>query len=154
VKNRTKLLLGTSLVLLLVLPFIVTTVVNASGQEINNSNTGAVKGIAGWLHMARQKFGRYGSVEVSEEFKTKVLTITSSDTDVQGLLNDGYSITRVIPIIKSVVDANGDVTSKVTTAIVILKNENTKNFATVWVDLNTESVTKIVTLVRTVITKS
>jgi len=153
-KNETKMLLGVSMVLMLALPFIAVTVVDASGQETNNPNAGAFKAIVGWLRGWGQRLGRYGPIEVSEEFKAKAIAIAGGDTDVQGLLNNGYSITRVMPIIKSTVDANGDVTSKATNAIVILKNEDAKSFATVWVDLNAGSVTKIVTLTRTVINKS
>lgn len=150
-RRETKLLLGTSLVLLIALPLIATTIVNASGQETNTPNAGAFKAVVGWL---RQRFGRYGSVEVSEEFKAKAIAIANNDVDVKGLLNNGYSIIGVRPIIKSIVDANGDVTSKAPHAIVMLKNEGAKSFATVWVDMNARSVLKIVTLTRTVIDKS
>jgi hypothetical protein len=139
------------MVLLIALPLIVLTVVDASGLETNESNTRPFKGIVVWLRGLGQRLGRYGSVEVSEEFKAKAITVTENDPDVQGLLADGYNITRVMPIIKSIVDANGDVTTRATNAIVILKNEDAKSFATVWVDLNARSVTKIVTLTRTVI---
>ena len=146
-KRETKLLLGTTMVLLIALPFIATAIVNASGQETNEPNARTLKGIVGWL----RGLGCYGSFEVSEEFRAKTITIAENDPDVQRLLADGYSITRVIPVVKSIVDANGDITRKATKAIVVLKNEDSKSFATVWVDLNAGSVTKIVTLTRTVI---
>ena len=149
-KNETKLLVCASLVILIALSFIATTIVDASGQE-TNSNAGPFRRLVGWL---RQRWGRYGRVEVTEEFKANAITIAESDTDVQRLLTDGYSIITVRPIIKSLVDANGDVTSKATHAIVILKNEDAKSFATVWVDLNAARVIKIVTFTRTVIDKS
>ena len=153
-KNQTKLLLGACMVLLLAMPFIVTTIVAASGQETNQTTVGALKGIVTWLRGLRQRLGRYGLVEVSEEFKTKVINIAENDVDVQRLFADGYSIVGVRPIIKSTVDANGDVTSKATNAVVILKNETSKSFAVAWVDVNAGSVTKIVTLTRTVIDKT
>ena len=150
-KTQTKLLLCTSMVLLIAIPFIATTFVDATGQETNATNTRGFKGIVGWL---RQRWGRYGYVEGSERFKANAITIATSDQDVQELLNSGYSIIGVRPIIKSIVDDDGDVLSKATHAVVILKNEETMNFAVIWVDMNTSSVLKIVTLTRTVTDKS
>jgi hypothetical protein len=71
---------------------------------------------------------------------------------VQNLLADGYNITSVRPIIKSVVDANGYVTTKVTSAIVILQKD-TSGFATVSVNLEEGKVTEIVILGRAVTEK-
>ena len=156
--SDTKILIGLSLVLLLTVPFIATTIVDASSarasQETNGMNAGGLRGIVGWLRGFRQRLGRYGFVEVSEEFKTSVITIAESDTDVQDLLAEGYHIVRVLPIIKSSVDANGAVTSKATTAVLILKTEDAKSLATVWVDLNVGTVTKIATLTWAVTKKT
>lgn len=71
---------------------------------------------------------------------------------MQNLLADGYNITSVRPIIKSVVDANGYVTTKVTSAIVILQKD-TSGFATVSVNLEEGKVTEIVILGRAVTEK-
>jgi hypothetical protein len=71
---------------------------------------------------------------------------------VQNLLADGYNITSVRPIIKSVVDANGYVTTKVTSTIVILQKD-TSDFATVSVNLEEGKVTEIVILGRAVTEK-
>lgn len=98
--------------------------------------------------------GRFGFVEVSEEFENKAITIAESDEDVQGLLADGYNVTGVRPIIKTMVDANGDVTMKATSAIVMLENEDSTGHASVWVDMEGETVTRIVILTRTVIDKT
>jgi len=92
-------------------------------------------------------------IEVSEEFKQRVIDIASSDPDVQDLLNDGYEVTSVKPIIKAVVQGNGDVTIKATGATVTLTKENV-GFALVEVDLETEAVTRITIMSRTVIEKS
>lgn len=97
--------------------------------------------------------GGCGFMEVSEEFEQNVIDIAENDLDVQDLLNDGYNITRVRPIIKSVVGADGDVETKATSAIVILKNE-TGSHASAWVDIEAGKVTKIVILTRTVIDKA
>ena len=97
--------------------------------------------------------GRNGFVEVSAEYNQTVITIMESDSDVQNLLADGYSISDVRPIIKSVVQADGTVVTKATSAIVILTKDTTGT-ASVLVDVTAGKVTKIVILTRTVIDKS
>jgi hypothetical protein len=81
-----------------------------------------------------------------------VLNIARNDTDVQALLNEGYNITQVRPIIKTVVEADGTVATKATTAIVMLLKDNTGR-AAVTVDLDQAKVTEIVILTKTVIEK-
>jgi hypothetical protein len=102
------------------------------------------RGFGGW--------GGFGQIEVSDEYKTAITTIAESDTDVQNLLNDGYNVTRVMPIVKTVLDAEGNVTTKATTATVILEKESS-GLAFVSVDLSQNKVTKIVTFTKTVIEK-
>ena len=97
--------------------------------------------------------GPCGFMEVSEEFEQNIIEIAANDLDVQNLLNDGYNITKVRPIIKSMVGAEGGVETKATNAIVLLKND-TGGHATVWVDIEAGNVTKIVILTRTVIDKA
>jgi hypothetical protein len=94
----------------------------------------------------------FGFVEVSEEFKENVLAIAEGDEDVQVLLDDGYNVTGVRPIIKTVVDGEGNVVTQATDAIVMLEKEDTGR-ATVWVNLDEAKVTGIVILTRTVIEK-
>ena len=76
------------------------------------------------------------------------------DEDIQGLLNDGYKITGVRPILKTVVDANGDVTTRATSAVVMLQNEDEMGHASAWVDIEEGLVSKIVIFTRTVIDKT
>jgi hypothetical protein len=97
-------------------------------------------------------FGGFGPVEVSEEFKQTVTSIAKTDTDVQDLINDGYNITSVNPIIKTVIDAEGNVVTKATTAVLTLQKQTTGH-ATVMVDIEEAKVTQIVILTRTVIDK-
>jgi len=97
--------------------------------------------------------GRSGFVEVSAEYNETVINIAKSDSDVQNLLAEGYSISAVRPVIKSVVQADGTVVTKATTAIVILTKDTTGR-ASVWVDITAGKVTKIEILTRTVIEKS
>ena len=97
--------------------------------------------------------GGFGAIEVSDEYEAAVTTIVESDTDVQELLADGYNVTRVMPIIKTVIDADGNIATKATTATVMLKKE-TSGIAFVSVDLDEDVVTQIVIYTRTVIDKT
>jgi hypothetical protein len=93
-----------------------------------------------------------GSVTVSQEYKDDVIAIAQNDSDVQNLLAEGYNITGVRPIISTVVEADGTVTMKATTAIVML-SQNTTGRALVTVNVEQAKVTQIVILTRTVIEK-
>jgi hypothetical protein len=102
----------------------------------------------------RMRGGRgFGFIEVSDEFKENVLNIAKADSDVQALLNEGYNITQVRPIIKTIVEADGTVATKATEAIVMLEKDTTSR-ATALVDIEEAKVTQIVILTRTVIDKS
>lgn len=96
--------------------------------------------------------GPHGFIEVSAEYEAKVISIAKSDSDVQKLLADGYNVTAVRPIIKTVVDVNGGVTMKATSAVVMLE-KGTTGRASVLVNLDTAKVTQIVIQTRTVIDK-
>jgi hypothetical protein len=103
-------------------------------------------------------FGRHGfgwgggSITVSQEYKDKVINIAQNDSDVQSLLADGYNITDVRPIINTIVEADGTVTMKATTAVVMLEKDTTGR-AFVTVNVEEGKVTEIVILTRTVIEK-
>lgn len=130
-----------------------------SGQENSNDFQGlspermpmarTCGGSQGWMRGQRGQ----GFVEVSEEYEKNVINIAKNDSDVQALLNDGYNITNVRPIIKTVVEADGTVVTKATSSIIILEKETT-GYASVWVDVEQAKVTQIVILTRTVIEKS
>lgn len=119
-----------------------------------------VNGFAGWFNgrmlMGRcgwgRGWGRGGFIEVSEEFEQNAIAIANEDGDVQGLLEEGYTIAGVRPIIKTIIDGDGDVTTRATDAIVVLGSEDTTR-ASVWVDIEEGKVTQIVILTRTVIEK-
>lgn len=96
--------------------------------------------------------GRNGFVEVSAEYNQTVINIAKSDSDVQKLLAEGYTISAVRPIIKSIVQADGSVVTKATSAVVMLAKDTTGR-ASVYVDVANGKVTKIVILTRTVIQK-
>lgn len=93
------------------------------------------------------------NIEISSAYNTTVNTILSNDTDVQNLIAQGYNVTAIHPIIKSVIGADGTVTSQATTATVTMQN-GTSGFATVNVDITNAKVTEITIITRTVIDKS
>jgi hypothetical protein len=105
--------------------------------------------------MGQQGFGSSSQIQVSDEFKANVTSIASSDSDVQTLLSNGYNVTSIIPQLQSIVDGNGNVTIKATSAIVILTKEDTNSTdrAVVFVDMTDAKVTKIYTETRTLIEK-
>lgn len=93
------------------------------------------------------------TMTVSEEFKGNVLNIMESDSDVQQLLADGYNVTAVRPIIQTIVEGDGSVVTKATSAVVILQKDTT-GFASVLVDIEAAKVTRIEIITRTVIEKA
>ncbi|MEM3066317.1 MAG: hypothetical protein QXI81_03185 [Nitrososphaerota archaeon] len=95
--------------------------------------------------------GCFGFAEASEGFKDKALNIAKNDEDVQRLLNDGYSVIGIRPIVKAVVEEDGSITMKATGAIVMLRKDSAS--AIVKVDVENTKVTEIVTLTKTMITK-
>jgi hypothetical protein len=97
--------------------------------------------------------GGMGNIEVSLEYTATVNAILNNDSDVQKLVTQGYNVTSIRPIIKSVIGADGTLTTKATTAIVTLQN-GTSGFATASVDTSQAKVTRIVIVTRTVIDKT
>jgi hypothetical protein len=105
-------------------------------------------------------YGGFGeSLNVSQAFKDNAFNIAKNDTDVKSLITNGYNVTDVRPIITTTVEADGTVTSKATSAIVMLTQSTTSTNTTstgrafVWVSLAQSKVTKIVTTSTTVIEK-
>ena len=97
--------------------------------------------------------GGIGNIEVSSEYTATVNSILANDTDVQNLITEGYNVTSIRPMVKSVIGADGTLTTKATTAVVALQN-GTSGFATVSVDVEQAKVTQIVIITRTVIDKT
>lgn len=65
----------------------------------------------------------YNSYVLSTEYKQTINDILSSDSDVQNLISQGYNVTSIMPQVKNVIGADGSVTAKATTALVILNTE-------------------------------
>jgi hypothetical protein len=132
-----------------------TATTDASCSVVPDWNIGGMD-FGGPGHRQRGGFGGFGSgcipVEVSAEFEEKVTNIAKNDTDVQQLLDEGYNVTRVTPIVKTIIDGDGNVVTKATNATVILEKDTTGR-AIVSVDLTQEQVTQIIILTRTVINK-
>ena len=97
--------------------------------------------------------GGMGNIEVSSEYTATVNAILESDSDVQSLISQGYNVTAIRPNVKSVIAADGTITTKATTANVLLQN-GTSGYATVSVDTANAKVTQIVIVTRTVIDKT
>jgi len=98
-------------------------------------------------------FGGFGpgAIQVSSDFAANVTNIAKNDSDVQNLLSQGYNITSIRPVISTVVDGNGNVVTKASSADLTLIG--TTGRALVVVDLTQAKVTKIVTLTVTEINK-
>jgi hypothetical protein len=96
--------------------------------------------------------GGMRNIEVSEEYTAAVNAILGKDSDVQNLVSQSYNVTTIKPIIKTVIGADGTVTTKATTAVVFM--QGTSGFATIKVDVTNQAVTEIVTITRTVIDKT
>jgi hypothetical protein len=128
-----------------------------NGEKFWNWGAGWTTGtmsaeMRGWPHGGMRGRGCYGFIEVSDEFKENVINIAKNDTDVQNLLNEGYNITGVRPIIKTIVEGDGTVVTKAASAILILEKDTTGH-AIVTVDVENAKVTEIVILTKTVIEK-
>jgi len=104
------------------------------------------------MSFGRHGFGGFGHIEVSEEFEQTVINIAESNTDVQNLLTEGYNVTSLKPIIKTIVDAEGNVVNKATDAILLLENDSNGR-AFVMVDIEEAKVTQIVISTITVTEK-
>jgi hypothetical protein len=101
--------------------------------------------------MGRCGPGGFGALQVSEDYIANVTNIAKADSDVQNLLNNGYNITMVRPLISTTVDGNGNVVTKASTAELTLIGTNGR--ALVLVNLDQAKVTRIVTTTVTQIDK-
>ena len=96
--------------------------------------------------------GGMRNIEVSEEYTAAVNAILGKDSDVQNLVNQRYNVTAINPIIKTIIGADGTVTTKASSAVVFM--QGTSGFATIKVDVTNQAVTEIVTITRTIIDKT
>jgi len=156
-ERKVKLLLLSTVLILAILSGIAVMVYANGAANDTTTEPGIMLGYGGCPGgghgFGRRGFGwGGGSITVSQEYKDNVINIAKNDSDVQNLLADGYNITDVRPIINTIVEADGTVTMKATTAIVVL-SQNTTGRAFVTVNVEEGKVTEIVILTRTVIEK-
>jgi hypothetical protein len=93
-----------------------------------------------------------GNIRISSEYAANVNAILNNDTDVAALIAQGYNVTAIHPNIKTVVQGDGTIATKATTATVFLQGSS--GYATVNVDIANARVTQIVEVTRTVINKN
>jgi hypothetical protein len=110
-------------------------------------------GEMGFKRGHRGFMGNMGNIEVSSEYTENVNAILDGDSDVQDLISEGYEITAIKPIVKNIIEADGILATKATTAVVTLQN-GTSGYAAVNVDVEQAKVTQIVIITRTVIDKT
>ena len=97
--------------------------------------------------------GGMGGIDVSSEYTANVNTILNSDTDVANLISQGYNVTAIHPIVKTVLQGDGTLITHATSAVVLMIN-GPSGYATVNIDIANSHVTTITTVTRTVIDKS
>jgi hypothetical protein len=128
-------------------------------QTVNQSQFGTcmvpdIQGFGLKPHEFKGEFmGGMANIEASSEYTANVNAILSNDSDVQNLISQGYNVTSINPVVKNVIEGDGTIATKATTAVVFLQN-GTSGFATVNVDVANSKVTQIVIVTRTVIDKS
>ncbi len=88
---------------------------------------------------------------VSEEYRERVVQIALRDPDVSRLLEEGYNVTNVKPIVKAYVEADGSVNLRADEALIVLRKDG--GVAAVLVSLTEERVTKVVVHTVAVIEK-
>lgn len=88
---------------------------------------------------------------VSEEYVERVLGIAQSDVNVSRLLEEGYNVTKVKPIVRAYVGADGSVSLRADEALVVLRKD--RSVAVVLVSLSEERVTRLVVHAVTVVEK-
>jgi hypothetical protein len=99
--------------------------------------------------------GRNGmdGVQISSEYNATINTMLENDTDVANLISEGYNVTSIHPIIKTVVEGDGTVATKAASATVTMTN-GTSGYATINIDIENSKVTYITIITKTVIDKT
>ena len=103
--------------------------VSARNDMQNNGNGEECSIFQGMLRQARlgrrHGWGRFGRLEVGEEYKENAVQIAENDEDVQALLDEGYSVIRVRPMVRARVGPEGKIDAESTDAKVIMGKEDT-----------------------------
>lgn len=123
-------------------------------QMMDQGSQGFMGGHSGRGHgMENPMLGGMSNIEISSEYNATINAILTNDTDVTNLISEGYNVTSIHPIIKTVITADGTVATQATTVIVTMTN-GTSGYATVNVDIANSKVTYITIVTMTVIDKS
>jgi hypothetical protein len=125
----------------------------AGNMMMDNQGFGGGPGGHGGHGQMMGVMNNMNNVEVGTEYTANVNAILGNDSDVQNLVAQGYNVTSINPIVKTVIQEDGTIATQATNAAVILTN-GTSGFATVKVDVANAKVTQIITITRTVIDKS
>jgi len=83
-------------------------------------------------------------IQVSSEYNQTVMDILKSNEEVLRLLEQGYSVISIRPIIRAYVEGDGTVVFKAQQALVVLSNGSTT--VTYLVDISSGTVTHIATI--------
>ncbi|MEM1873744.1 MAG: hypothetical protein QXS85_02995 [Acidilobaceae archaeon] len=81
-------------------------------------------------------------IEVSPEYASEVEKILRENPETATLLEEGFTIAKIKPLVRAYVGAGGEVTLKATQAIVVLKKGSEACYAYL-VDLSNGTVTKL-----------
>jgi hypothetical protein len=122
-------------------------------QTMDQFGQGFMSGPGGRGHGMQHPMGGMNNIEVSSEYNATVISILEKDSDAANLISEGYSVSSIHPIVKTIVEGDGTVATKASTAIVTMTN-GTTGFATINVDIANSKVTYITIVTTTVIDKS
>ncbi|MEM1744526.1 MAG: hypothetical protein QW730_04955 [Candidatus Nezhaarchaeales archaeon] len=119
---------------------------NTSGEGPIIQRIGAPLGfkMGSWFSFKHKLGPLVGSIKISPEYNETVMNILSSNGDVKNLLNQGYSVVSMRPLVTAYVQGDGTVALKAEKAIVVLSNGNI--VVTYVVDITSRSVTHIATI--------
>ncbi|MEM0217455.1 MAG: hypothetical protein QXM73_01725 [Candidatus Nezhaarchaeales archaeon] len=117
---------------------------NAEGQITQQIKAPFGFKLVGWLNF-RHKLGPLrGTIQISSEYNETVMNILSTNSDARSLLDQGYRVVSMRPLVTAYVQGDGTVSFKAEKAVVILSNGNV--VVAYIVDVVSRSVTHIATI--------
>ncbi|MEM1897099.1 MAG: hypothetical protein QXK54_05450 [Ignisphaera sp.] len=140
--HRRPILLVTIIVIAIA---IVVTLSYAYAQYNIGNIPNAIEDKSRWFYGFRlsREILRHYIVEVSDEYRTRIENILRSDPNASTLLENGYSITVIKPIVRFVVQGDGSIVMRADKAVVILA-KNGENRTIVYIDVINGFVIEIV----------
>jgi len=119
---------------------------NTNTEERIIQRIGAPLGfkVGGWLNF-KHKLGLLRvSIQISSEYNETLMNILNTNSDAKSLLDQGYSVVSVRPLVTAYVQGDGTVSFKAEKAVVVLSNGNV--VVAYIVDIVSRSVTHIATI--------